>query len=99
MAEETVDRVLSASERFRPVLIGARYHADTDRVELTMSWCTLLVDRRQIVELRDVSLHDLDTISVSAVGLHIERADIDINAGGLLTALAKKIGKQAAKSV
>jgi hypothetical protein len=99
ISDTDIERVLAASERFKPVLIGARYHADSDRIELRMSWCTLLVERRQIVELRDISPSALETISVSPVGIHVDSEDIDINAAGLLASIAKKLAKQAAKSV
>ena len=99
ISDADIDRVVAASERFKSVLVGARYHADTDRVELVTEWCTLLVNRREIAELRDVSRHDMETLAVSPVGLHIEGADIDINAGGLLASLAKKLGKAAAKAL
>ena len=98
ISDADIDRVLTASERFKPVLISARYHADIDRIELNTTWCTLLVDRRQIAELRDVSPHDLETISVSPVGLHIDGADIDINAAGLLADIGRRLAQKAAKS-
>ena len=99
ISDAEIERVVAASERFKPALIAARYHRDSDRVELTTAWCTLLVDRRQIAELRDVSQHDLETITVSSVGLHIDSVDIDINAGGLLAHLARKLAKDATKSL
>jgi hypothetical protein len=98
ISDADIDRAVAASERFRPALTDAKYHADTDRLELRTSWCTIFVDCRQIAELRDISRHDLETVSVSAVGLHIDSADIDINAAGLLAYIARKLAKQAAKS-
>jgi hypothetical protein len=98
ISDADIDRVIAASERFSSALIGARYHPDSDRIELSTSWCTILVDRLQIAELRDVPRHDLETISVSPFGLHIESADIDINAGGLLAHIGKKLTEQAVKS-
>lgn len=99
ISDTDIDRAVAASERFKPALVGARYHADSDQIELRMSWCTIFIDRRQVAELRDVSPQALETISISSVGLHIEGADIDINAGGLLADIAKKLSKQAAKSL
>jgi hypothetical protein len=99
ISDAEIERVTNASAKFKPALLGARYHADSDRIELKMSWCTLLIDRRQIAELRDVSPHDLENITVSPVGLHVHSADIDINAGGLLAFIADKLGRQAEKSL
>lgn len=99
ISDADIDRVVAASERFKPAIVSVRYHADTDRLELSTSWCTLLVDRREIAELRDVPQHALETITVSPVGLHIESADIDINAGGLLAHFAGKLAEQAARSL
>jgi uncharacterized protein YjiS (DUF1127 family) len=99
ISDAEIERVAAVSAKFKPALTGARYHADSDRIELITSWCTLLVDRRQIDELRDVSKHDLETITVSAVGLHVEGADIDINAAGLLSHIGRKLARQAAKSI
>lgn len=98
ISEAEIDRVLTASAKFKPVLLGAAYHAETDRIELRLSWCTLLVDRKQIAELKDLSPADLATVSVSPVGLHVENADIDINSAGLLGSVAAKIARQAQKS-
>ena len=99
ISDKEIDRVVVASAKFKQALLAARYHADTDQIELKMSWCTLLVDRRQIAELRDISPHDLEAIAVSSVGLHVESADIDINAGALLIDIAGKIARQGEKSI
>jgi hypothetical protein len=99
ITDRDIDRVVAASAKFKPAVLAVRYHADSDRIELRMSWCTLLIDRQQIAELRDVSPHDLETITVSAVGVHIEPANIDINAGGLLTDIANKIARQGKKAI
>ena len=99
ISDKEIDRVVAASAKFKPALLAARYHADTDQIELRLSWCTLLVDRRQVAELRDVAQHDLETITISSVGLHVESADIDVNAGGLLIDIANKIARQGEKSV
>lgn len=98
IADAEIERVAANSAKFKPALIGVRYHADSDRIELRTSWCTLLVDRRQVDELRDVPKHELETIELSAVGIHVESADIDINAAGLLSHIGKKLVRQAAKS-
>jgi hypothetical protein len=99
ISDAEIERVTASSAKFKAALIGVRYHADSDRIELRTSWCTLLVDRRQIEELRDVPKHDLETIELSAVGIHVESADIDINAAGLLSHIGRKLARQAAKSI
>jgi hypothetical protein len=38
------------------------------------------------------------TISVSAVGLHVESADIDINSAGLITFISRELEKEVANS-
>jgi len=98
ISDTEIDRVAAASAKFKPALIDARYHPDTDRIELVTPWCTQLVDRQQIDELRDVSKRDLETITVSAVGLHVEGADIDINAAGLLSHIGRRLARKSAKS-
>jgi hypothetical protein len=98
ISDTDIDRVAAASTKFKPALIDARYHPNTDRIELVTSWCTLLVDRQQIDELRDLSESDLGTITVSAVGLHVGSADIDINAAGLLSHIGRKLARKSAKS-
>ena|SRR5437868_5523242 len=45
ISDTEIDRVAAASAKFKPALIDARYHPDTDRMELVTPWCTLLVDR------------------------------------------------------
>ena len=99
ISEADIERALAASEHFKPVLVGARYLTDSDRIELEMSWCTLSIDRRQIAELRNVLPEALKNISVSATGLHVDSDDIDINAAGLVDWIARKLAKQAAKSI
>jgi hypothetical protein len=99
ISDAEIERVAAASAKFKPVLTGARYLADTDQVELVTAWCTVLVARRQIDELRDVSQGDLETLTVSPVELHVESVDIDINAAGLLSHIGRKLARQAAKSM
>jgi hypothetical protein len=98
ISAQDIERAREASADFKPVILAARYHRDTDRVELVAAWCTLLVDRLHIEELRALSPHDLETISVSDYGIHVSGADIDINAAGLLAYLAKQIEAEATAS-
>ena len=98
ISEQDVKRATEAGRQFRPAILSARYHSDTDRVELVTQWCTLLVDRQRIDELRQLSPTDMATISVSAVGLHVESADIDINSAGLITFIGRELEKDVANS-
>jgi hypothetical protein len=98
ISAEEVQRATKAGETFTPALRDARYHRDADRVEIVTPWCTIFVNRDRIDELRDVSAADLETISVSAVGLHVDSADIDINAAGLLADLGRQLESYAAQS-
>src|SRR5947208_2823863 len=98
ISDADIERVAATSAKFKPALVGAQYHADSDRLELSTSWCSIFVDRREIAELRGLSQRDLKTITVSAVGLHVEAADIDINAAGLLSHIGRKLAREAAKS-
>jgi hypothetical protein len=98
ISEQDVERAAEAGRQFRPAILSARYHSDTDRVELVTPWCTLLVDRQRIDELRQLSPTDMATISVSAVGLHVESADIDINSAGLITFIGRELEKDVANS-
>ncbi|HEV2097922.1 MAG TPA: DUF2442 domain-containing protein [Stellaceae bacterium] len=99
ISDSDIERVRSASAKFKPTVIGARYHAESDQIELRTEWCTLIVNRQEIDELRGVTPHNLEAVTVSAVGLHFDDADIDINAAGLLEYLGKKLVKQARKSI
>jgi hypothetical protein len=98
ISEQDVERATEAGALFRPAILSAKYHSDTDRVELVTPWCTLLVDRQKIDEFRQLSPTDMETISVSAVGLHVETADIDINSAGLITFISKQLENEVANS-
>jgi hypothetical protein len=98
ISAQEIARATKASEGFKQVVLAARYHADGDRVELVTPWCILIVDRARIAELRDLSPHDMETISVSPVGIHIDNADIDINAAGLIADLSRQLETEVANS-
>jgi hypothetical protein len=97
-SEQDIQRATAARAQFRPAILSAKYHGDTDRVELETPWCILIVDRQRIAELRTLSQTDLETITVSAVGLHVEKADVDINSAGLITDIGQQLGKEVANS-
>jgi hypothetical protein len=88
ISEEEIKR--ATRTQFRQAILSARYHSDIDRIELETPWCILIVDRQHIEELRTLSRTDLETITVSAVGLHIETADVDINSAGLITQISQQ---------
>ena len=52
ISEQDVQRATAASAQFRPAILSAKYHGDTDCVELETPWCILIVDRQRIAEPR-----------------------------------------------
>jgi hypothetical protein len=98
ISEQDVQRAAAAGAQFKQAILSAKYHGDTDRIELQTPWCTLIVDRQRIGELRQLSQTDLETITVSAVGLHIEKADVDINSAGLITYISQQLENEVANS-
>jgi hypothetical protein len=98
ISEQDIQRAAEASARFKPAILSVKYHRDTDRVELQTPWCTLIIDRQHIEELRGVSQTDMETISVSEVGIHVDNANIDINSAGLITDVAKQLEDEVSNS-
>lgn len=98
LSEQDVQRATDAGAQFRQAILSAKYHGDTDRIELETPWCILIVDRKRIEELRQLSQTDLETITVSAVGLHVEKADVDINSAGLITHISRQLENEVANS-
>jgi hypothetical protein len=98
ISEQEINRVAQASEGFKPAILAARYLADSDRVELVTPWCILIVERARIEEFRKLSPADLETISVSEVGIHVDKADIDINSAGLITEISRQLESEVSKS-
>ena len=58
------------------------------------------IDRAESIQPsgQHLSERDLATITVSDVGLHVESADVDINAAGLLSHIGRKLARKSAKS-
>jgi hypothetical protein len=98
ISEQDIQRATQAGARFKQAILSAKYHGDSDRVELVTPWCTLIIDRQRINELRPLSQTDMETITVSAVGVHIEGADIDINSAGLITHISQQLESEVAGS-
>ena|SRR5437762_3728619 len=98
ISAQEIERATKASEGFKQAVLAARYDADRDRIELVTAWCILIVDRQRIEELRDLSPHELETISVSPVGIHVDSADIDINAAALITDISHQLETEVANS-
>jgi hypothetical protein len=98
ISAQEIERAVKASEGFRQAITAARYLRDTDCVELTTPWGVLIIDRAQIHELCKLSANDLEGLSVSATGLHVEAADVDINSAGLITDIARRLETEAAHS-
>src|ERR1700758_2819487 len=91
ISDQEIEMATKVGTQFRQAILSAKYHSDTDRIELETPWCTLIVDRQRIEELRSLERTDLETITVSAVGLHIEKADVDINSAGLITHFCRQL--------
>src|ERR1700739_3192209 len=98
VSKRNVEGKTEEGRKFAPAILSAKYHRDTDRLELVISWCTLLVDRAKINEFHQLLRPDVDTISLSAIGVHVEAADIDINSAGLITLMARELEKEVANS-
>ena len=91
ISEEDMRRALHAGAQFKSTILSARYLVASDCIELVTAWCTLIVARAKIQELQNISLSDMQTLSVSAVGLHVDGADVDINAAGLITDISQQL--------
>jgi hypothetical protein len=98
ISESEIAQATNVGEKVKQPILSAKYHNDTDRVELETPWCVLIVDRQRIEELRSLSRIELETITVSAVGLHVENADVDINSAGLITYLSRELEKEVSGS-
>jgi hypothetical protein len=92
-SKQDVQQAIERGANFKPAILSARYHGDTDRVELETPWCILIADRQRIEELRALSQTDMESIIVSAVGLHVEKADVDINSACLITSISRQLEK------
>jgi hypothetical protein len=98
ISEDDIHRATVAGTSFKQAILSAKYHPDTDRVELVTPWCILIVERQRIAELRQVSQSDMASITVSPVGLHVEKADVDINSAGLITEISQQLETEVANS-
>jgi len=98
ISEKDIQRVAEEGAQFRQAITAARYHGDTDRVELVTPWCTLILDRQRIEEFRQISPNDMESISVSPSGVHIRKADVDINSAGLITYISQQLEIEVANS-
>ena len=98
VSKRDIQKATAEGTKFKQAILGAKYHRDIDRVELVTPWCILILDRDKIDELRHLSPNDMETISVSAFGLHVEKADIDINSAGLITDISKQLEAEVANS-
>jgi hypothetical protein len=98
ISEQDIQRMVEASEQFRPAILSAKYYRDTDRIEFQTAWCVIIIDRMKIEEFREVSVDDMETIFSSDIGVHIDKANIDINSAGLITHIAKQLEAEVANS-
>jgi hypothetical protein len=98
ISDREIQQAIAASEHFKPAILAARYYRDSDRVEFETTWCVIIVNRNEIEEFRALSPNDMETISVSDVGIHIDNVDIDINSAGLISEIAKRLETEIASS-
>jgi hypothetical protein len=98
ISERDIKTAIEAGRHFKQAILSARYHRDSDRIEFETEWCIIIVDRHSIEEFRSLSQDDMETISVSDVGVHIDSADIDVNSAGLITEIAKRLEVEVANS-
>lgn len=98
ISQREIEQATNVGEKIKQAILSAKYHGESDRIELETPWCILLVDRERIEELRPLSRSELEIITVSAVGLHFEKADVDINSAGLITYLSHELQKEVAGS-
>jgi hypothetical protein len=98
ISDEEITRITEKSAIFKPAVLDCRYDPKNDRVELVTSWCTLIVDRKRIVEFGSLSPRDMEAIYASETGIHIDAVDIDINSAGLVTDLCRQPENEVADS-
>jgi hypothetical protein len=98
ISDQEISRAEKEGLSFRPAIVAARYLADSDKIEIETPWCTIVIRREAIPELRDVTPEQMESLSVSAVGLHVEAADVDINGAGLITTISQGLQAQVANS-
>jgi hypothetical protein len=98
ISDQEIARVVEESGNFKPAVLACRYDAKTDSVELVTSWCTLVVDRKRIVEFSSATPHDMEAVYASETGIHIDAIEIDINSAGLITDLCQQLENEVAKS-
>lgn len=82
---------VEAGRKFVQKVTAVRYLAETDEIELTTLEGVLRVKRSRISEFENVSPEQMKKIFLGpgGVGIHIESADVDIEANGLVVDLNK----------
>lgn len=98
VSDKDIQRAAKRGAKLHQMVQHVAYDPSSDKIELVMSWCTIKVDRRHIDEFRDVSPEAMKTIYSSAMGVHIDELDIDINASGLVACIAHELQEEASRS-
>jgi hypothetical protein len=98
VTDKEIKRAVELGTKFAPVVQRIQYHRKSDCLEFGMGWCTLTVDRKHIEELRDLLPSEMEAIYLREEGIHLDTADIDISAAGLIAALAHELAEQADKA-
>ncbi len=99
ISSKEIRQATEAGAKLVQMVSAVRYRAKTDQVEIRTSWCTLLVDRKQIPELASLSRSRMREIHSSLTGIHIDSADKDIESAGLVVYIARKLVEEAERAV
>ena len=99
ISKREIRKATEAGAKLSQMVTAVRYRGRTDQIEITTSWCTLLVARQWISELRNLSRSQLRTIRVSQFDIHIESADIEIESAGLVAYVARELIEEAERAV
>ena len=99
ISDNDIQQAMEAGAKFVQMVTAVRYRPKNDKIEIRTSWCTLLVDRKQIPELSRISKRRIREIYVSVNGIHIESADMDIESAGLVVYIARKLVEEAEQAV
>lgn len=85
--EAQYERAQAASERYRAPLLAIAYDPASDLVFFETAWGPRSASRKDIDLLRDVSPQMVARAYISAMGIHIDEIDLDINSAGLLATI------------
>ncbi len=99
ISDQDIQRATEAGANFKPAITACKYDPESDRVELITAWCVIAVDRKCIDELRDIPPGVMKGIYASQFGVHVDEADVDINAAGLIADIGRRLEAAAAAAL